>query len=107
MSIEERAAARDILEYLQKQPDAKHTAEGIAKYWIFQQRVEEKVEIVTAAIDYLVHEKFLEEMRKTNGLSYFKVNKKKIKDIDAILQTLQEKLPSWAEQSRCVGLIII
>ena len=92
MSNEKRVAVCDILKYLQKQPDAKHTAEGIAKYWIFQQRVEEKVEIVTDAIDYLVHERFLEEMRKANGLSYYKVNKKKIKDIDATLQTLQEKL---------------
>ena len=88
MSIEERAAARDILKYLQKQPDAKHTAEGIAKYWIFQQRVEEKVEIVLTAIDFLIHEGFLEEVEKSSGSSYYKAADK-IKDVSDLLERLQ------------------
>ena len=88
MSNEERVAARDILEYLQKQPHTKHTAEGIAKYWVFQQCVEEKVEIVLSAIDFLIHEGFLEEVEKTNGSSYYKASDK-IKDVSDLLQRLQ------------------
>ena len=88
MSDEERAAVSDILKYLQKQPDAKHTAKGIAKYWIFQQRVEEKVEIVLTAIDFLIHEGFLEEVAKTNGGSYYKASDK-IKDVSDLLKRLQ------------------
>ncbi len=88
MSNEEQAAARDILEYLRKQPHAKHTAEGIAKYWVFQQRLEEKVEIVLTAIDFLIQEGFLEEVAKTNGSSYYKASDK-IKDISDLLERLQ------------------
>ena len=90
MTEDERVAARDILNFIQKQPNAKHTAEGIAKYWIFQQRVEERVEIVMAAIDFLVQNGFLDEVQKPNGNSFYRVNKRKVVDIPVALTKLQE-----------------
>lgn len=76
----------DILKYIQKNPAIKHTAEGIARYWIFQQRLEERLDFVMHAISYLVEQGFLQEIKLADGGSYFKVNKRKLKDIPSILE---------------------
>jgi len=89
MSNEEQAAARDILKYLQKQPNVKNTSDGIAKYWIFQQRLEENFEIVLTAIKYLVKEGFLEEVRKEDKESYYRLNKEKMNEISSAVEKLQ------------------
>lgn len=91
MTEEERTAIRDILKYIQKQPKAKHTAEGIAKYWIFQQRLEEKLEIALAAITYLVNEGFLEKIQVQNNSCYYCVNQEKLREIPQTLQRLLSK----------------
>ena len=43
------AVAQSIIEYLKENPDAKDTAEGIAKWW-----VQEDTVIVERALEYLV-----------------------------------------------------
>ena len=92
MTEDERVAARDILNYIQKQPNAKHTAEGISRYWIFQQCLEEKLEIVLNAIDYLVNEGFLEEVQKEDKQYYYCANKGKIDDISSAIDILRHGL---------------
>jgi len=82
----------DILKYIQKQPQAKHTAQGIAKYWIFQQRLEEKIEVVSGALQYLVQQGFLTEVKNVDGNSYFKVNENKLKDIPDTIQTFKKQV---------------
>ena len=86
----EKIAACDILKYIKEQPQAKHTAQGIAKYWIYQQRMEENLDIVMAALEFLVQKGFLEEVHKNDGKSYFRANKKKITEIQAILETFHD-----------------
>ncbi len=46
------AVAHSIIEYLKDYPDAKDTAEGIAKWW-----VQEDTAIVERALEYLVMRK--------------------------------------------------
>jgi hypothetical protein len=65
----------DILGYIQKHLNAKESAEGIAKYWIFRQRLEEKYEIVMRAIEYLISNGFLQCLPKNDGTIYIKINK--------------------------------
>lgn len=89
MSNEERVATRDILEYLQKQPGAKHTAEGIAKYWIFQQRLEESLEIVMTAIRYLVKAGFLEEICNEDSQCFYRLNQRQIGEIPHTIKMLE------------------
>ena len=90
MKKEEINAISDILKYIQKQPQAKHTAQGIAKYWIVQQRLEEKIEIITSALEYLIQNGFLEEVKMEDGNSYLKVNEKRLKDIPTTIQKLEK-----------------
>ena len=82
----------DILKYIQKQPQAKHTAQGIARYWILQQRLEEKIEVVSGALQYLVQQGFLIEVKNIDGNSYFKVNENKLKDIPDTIQTFKRQV---------------
>lgn len=70
-----------ILKFIEKNPRAKHTVEGIATNWIFQQRLEEKIEVVLEVIEYLVKRGFLEEVRKMDDESYYRVNKTKLGEI--------------------------
>lgn len=46
--------AAEILHYLQSHPNATDTVEGVAKWWIWQQRISTIVEQVQLALDYLV-----------------------------------------------------
>jgi len=92
MTKVEIRAACDILKYIQGQPQAKHTAVGIAKYWIFQQRLEENLDIVMVAIDFLLEEGILEQVEKEDGGFYFRANQEKIEKIPSVLSRLQLKI---------------
>jgi len=81
LAEEVREALVGILRFIEKQPDAKHTAEGIAKNWIFQQRLEEKIEVILVVIQYLVQKGFLEEIYKEDDECYYRINKGKVAEI--------------------------
>ncbi len=51
------SVAGEISDYINKRPNAAETAEGIAKWWIPRQRIEESVEVVEKALEFLVIEK--------------------------------------------------
>ena len=87
MTPEQRQAVCDILKYIQRQPHAKHSAEGIARYWIFQQRLEERLDIAFHAIHFLVEKGILENI-KSGASCYYRVNQKKMFEITAILEQL-------------------
>jgi hypothetical protein len=91
MTEDEMKAAGDILKYAQKHPEAKHTAKGIARYWIFQQRLEEKLEVAISAIEYLVDEGFLIQGNDTASEKYYYLNKKKSKKIPVAVAALQKE----------------
>jgi Fe2+ or Zn2+ uptake regulation protein len=90
MTRQEMNAVCDILKYIQKRPRVKHTAEGIARYWIFQQRLEEKFETVMVAIEFLVKRGILEEVEKADGNSYYRTNHNKTLEIPVVLAKLQK-----------------
>ncbi len=88
MNKEEQAAARDILKYIQKHPQSKHSVQGIARYWISQERLEERLEIVLAAIDHLVREGFLEALQKEDKSCFYRVCEKKLDEISSEIEKL-------------------
>ncbi len=92
MTKEECLAACDILKYIQKRPNAKHTSEGIAKYWTFQQRLEEKLDIVISSIRYLVKEGFLEEVPADSNQTYLRLNRDKVNEISTAITLLSQNL---------------
>lgn len=48
------AVAKEIQSYLDKHPNAADSAEGVMRWWLSQQRFEESMQIVQAALELLV-----------------------------------------------------
>ncbi|MEM7358183.1 MAG: hypothetical protein AAF431_03685 [Pseudomonadota bacterium] len=54
-----RDVAQEISRYINKRPNAAETAEGVTNWWISRQRIEESIEVVENALEYLVAQKKL------------------------------------------------
>lgn len=65
--------ARRLLDYLEKNPDAGDTLEGIAHWWLEQQRVEQVVDEVAEALDYLVQIGVVQVHKLRGGVPIYKV----------------------------------
>lgn len=89
---EVREALLGILKFIEKHPQAKHTAEGIARTWILQQRLEEEIEVVLSVIQYLVKKGILEEIFKEDDESYYRVNKSKLGQISGEIKKVNRTI---------------
>ena len=49
-----KSVAQEISRYIEKRPNAAETVEGVTNWWISRQRIEESVEVVENALEYLV-----------------------------------------------------
>jgi len=76
--------ANDILGYLIAHPDAQDTLQGIAEWWLLEQRITEQTALVSEALAVLVKEGLVIE-RRSEARSYYKLNKRKRKRILARL----------------------
>lgn len=54
-----QSVAQEISRYIDKRPNAAETVEGVTSWWISRQRIEESVEVVENALEYLVAQKTL------------------------------------------------
>ncbi len=48
-------AAESILRFIDSQPNAAETAQGVLRWWMLRQRVDEGLELIQSALDYLVN----------------------------------------------------
>lgn len=60
------SVTKQILKYLEANPQAGDTLEGIARWWLLQQQVSDSVNAVHEALGQLKSKGFIEE-RKTPG----------------------------------------
>ena len=67
--------ARQILNYLEKHPDATDTLEGIATWWLQHQCLEQQVEEVAGALEFLVKKGSLIAHQTPAGTTIFKIKK--------------------------------
>lgn len=65
--------AQRLLDYLEKNPHAGDTLEGIASWWLEQQRVEQVVDDVADALDYLVQKGVVRIHKLQNGAPIYKI----------------------------------
>ena len=77
--------AQEILAYLVKRPQAQDTVEGIARWWILQQRIEQHVEDVEDALNRLVLDGFVIEFKPRALDAMYTLNKEKLAEIQALL----------------------
>lgn len=81
LTEKEQKIAQLLLTYMQNNPEAKHTAEGIARWWILQQKLEDEISLVERVIDYFTAKGILEKVALAEGNSYYKFQQENMEGI--------------------------
>ena len=85
-AVAEPGIARLILQYLYRHPHAKDTREAIVSWWLQQQQIEQAVEVVSRALDFLVIRDFIVEQRGPDLRAYYKINERRLAEIARFLE---------------------
>lgn len=64
--------AEQVARYLDAHPEASDTVEGIAKWWLSRQRLDDSRELVLAALAILVERRVVERHTTANGVTLFR-----------------------------------
>ena len=78
--------ARAILRYLQGQPDAKDTLEGIAQWWLSKECTERKANQIESSLSDLVSRGLVIEGRREDMPPYYWLNRAKQNKISEFLR---------------------
>ena len=78
LTEKERRIAQLLVKYMLKNPEAKHTTEGIARWWVMQQKFEEEIKVVEKVIEYLTNIGVLEKVLLPGDNTYCKFNPEKV-----------------------------
>ena len=75
---------REILYYLTAHPDAQDTLEGIAAWWLLEQKIKHTTTEVKKSLSGLVDKGFIVECKGKESHTYYRVNRSKYEEIKAI-----------------------
>jgi hypothetical protein len=64
-----------ILNYLQRNPDAGDTLEGIVKWWMGFENIESSIEDVADVLETLIQKREIRMYDIVDGTTFYKVNK--------------------------------
>ena len=70
-----------ILDYLEQNPNAADTLDGILEWWLPKQSIIEQERVVQSALDLLVQRKLLLTKELTDARKHYRLNKKCMKEI--------------------------
>ena len=79
--------ALKILRYLEQNPDAADTFEGILSWWLPKQSIIEQERLVQRALDLLVTRKLLLTKSLSDTRKLYRLNKERITDIQQLIDT--------------------
>lgn len=85
--------ARRILRYLQANPRAADTLEGIVEWWMLQDRITKTVELASKAITWLVTNGFLLEKKLLGSKTMYEINPAKRDEIVEFLINVEDANP--------------
>lgn len=69
--IDDERTTEDILAYLREHPDSGDTVEGISKWWLLRQRVDESVDVVSLVLEGLRKRGLVQSRKTTDGQTVF------------------------------------
>jgi hypothetical protein len=81
-----RPLADEVLAYLVQHPEARDTTEGIADWWLLEQRIRSAVVDVEAALCALVSQGFVVARECRNGQIYYGLNRAKEREVRRYLR---------------------
>jgi|HubBroStandDraft_1064217.scaffolds.fasta_scaffold571564_1 hypothetical protein len=73
------AIQKEILAHLAENPKAQDTFEGIVEWWLLEQKIEQAVSVVKAALAKLVAEKKLSARRGADGRFHYRLRAQELK----------------------------
>ena len=77
---------RAILSYLAEHPEAQDTLEGIAEWWLLEQKIKTRTAEVTEALSELVARRLVVERKGPDRRSRYKVNRRRLREISALIE---------------------
>lgn len=77
-----------ISSYLESRPKALDSLDGILRWWLLKQHIEESTELVQAAMDYLVSCGEVEEIESSGKTFYASATQKKSEGADDVLNEI-------------------
>ncbi|HEX8719725.1 MAG TPA: hypothetical protein VF736_03710 [Pyrinomonadaceae bacterium] len=77
----------DVLSYLAEHPEAQDTLEGIVEWWLVERRIVEQTSAVKEALDEMVAQGFVSARRDTGERTLYSVNREKVREITARLDS--------------------
>lgn len=78
--------AHSVLSYLVEHSAAKDTFEGIVEWWLLEQKIKRDMIEVKAVLDDLAAKKLILEHKTSDKRIYYRVNRRKEKEILALLK---------------------
>lgn len=78
-----------ILAYLVDHPEADDTIEGIAQWWILEQRIRQQILVIEKALGVLVDKGFVLKQCSRNGQPRYRINRRMHQQIEAFLDKRQ------------------
>ena len=79
--------ANEVLGYLVRHPEAQDTADGIAEWWLLEQRIMEVVSNLEVVLEELVKKQFLLVAAGNDGRFYYRLNRNMEREIRSHLRS--------------------
>jgi len=83
--LENKEISQGILRYLLRHPNAQDTLEGISEWWLFEERIIQKIAEVQNALEKLVNQGFILEKQTPDASVLYRLNKRKKNLIEKIV----------------------
>jgi hypothetical protein len=80
-----RPSAWEILAHLCEHPSAQDTLEGIVEWWLLEQKIRQLITETRAALRELVAERLVLTRQGSEGHTYYRVNRSKLRAIRTLL----------------------
>jgi hypothetical protein len=78
--------AQKILRYLDQNPNAADTVEGILEWWLPKQSIYEEEKVVKRALDEMVERKLILATRSSDARRHYRLNPEHIQEIRRMLR---------------------
>ena len=81
----ERTVTFQLLDYLMRNPHATDTLEGIAQWWLLEERIHRSIVVIRAALAEMAAKKFILVRQSADGRAHYRLNSKKKAEIRRLL----------------------
>lgn len=82
----ENEIARDILAYLVEHPEAQDTLDGITRWWLLEQKIKYKTEMIQEALEELENSGLICLRKIENSRTGYRINQERVDAIKKLLR---------------------